>query len=109
MAANLLARAGNDVHVLERASGPMDGRGAGIVTHSALVRGLVRCGMAPGFELGVRIPGRVTLDSEGRMLGQMDMPQVLTSCTLPARRHAAKRHTERRSGSGPHQRRRLRG
>ena len=82
MAANLLARAGNDVHVLERASGPMDGRGAGIVTHSALVRGLVRCGMAPGFELGVRIPGRVTLDSEGRMLGQMDMPQVLTSWSL---------------------------
>lgn len=79
MAANLLARAGHEVTVLEKAAGSRDGRGAGIVTHAALVEGLRRCGMPPGFELGVAIPGRVTLDGSGRVLGELPLPQVLTS------------------------------
>lgn len=40
MAANLLARAGHAVTVLERVPGPMMGRGAGIITHPVLERGL---------------------------------------------------------------------
>lgn len=79
MAANLLARAGHEVTVLEKAAGALDGRGAGIVTHAALVDGLERCGMPDDFELGVAIPGRITLDSAGRVLGEMRLPQVLTS------------------------------
>ncbi|HEY0825084.1 MAG TPA: FAD-dependent monooxygenase [Ramlibacter sp.] len=79
MAANLLARAGHAVTVLERAAGSMDGRGAGIVTHAALVAGLRRCGMPQDYALGVAIPGRITLDSTGRVLGEMPLPQVLTS------------------------------
>src|SRR5688572_10855465 len=79
MAANLLARAGAEVTVLERASGAMDGRGAGIVTHAALVDGLRRCGMPADFELGVEVRGRVTLDARGQVLGAMDLRQVLTS------------------------------
>lgn len=79
MAANLLARAGHEVTMLERAAGSMDGRGAGIVTHAALVDGLRRCGMPVDFALGVAVPGRITLDSAGRVLGEMRLPQVLTS------------------------------
>lgn len=79
MAANLLARAGHAVTVLERAAGSMDGRGAGIVTHAALVEGLRRCGMPQDYALGVSIPGRITLDSAGAVLGEMALPQVLTS------------------------------
>ncbi|MFC5496250.1 FAD-dependent monooxygenase [Caenimonas terrae] len=79
MAAVLLARAGHEVTVLEKAAGAMDGRGAGIVTHHALEEGLRRCGMPRDFALGITVPGRVTLDSDGRVLGEMEMPQVLTS------------------------------
>ena len=79
MAAVLLARSGHAVTVLEKAAGSMDGRGAGIVTHRALEEGLRRCGMPADFALGIAVPGRVTLDSAGRVLGAMEMPQVLTS------------------------------
>lgn len=79
MTANLLARAGHRVTVLERATGAMDGRGAGIVTHRALVEGLRRCGMPADYDLGVAIPGRITLDSDGITLAEMRLPQVLTS------------------------------
>jgi 2-polyprenyl-6-methoxyphenol hydroxylase-like FAD-dependent oxidoreductase len=82
MAANLLARDGHQVCVLERAVGPMDGRGAGIVTHSALKEGLKQCGMPADFELGIHIPGRIALDSTGNVLGELPMPQVLTSWSL---------------------------
>jgi hypothetical protein len=44
----------------------MDGRGAGIVSHRVLEDGLRRCGMPADFALGIRVPGRMTLDSEGR-------------------------------------------
>lgn len=79
MAACLLGRASHEVTVLERTAGTMDGRGAGIVTHASLVEGLRRCGMPDGYELGVAIPGRITLDSAGAVLGELRMPQVLTS------------------------------
>jgi 2-polyprenyl-6-methoxyphenol hydroxylase-like FAD-dependent oxidoreductase len=79
MAANLLHRAGHDVHVLEKATGPMDGRGAGIVTHPILAEGLRRCGMAATDELGVTVQQRITLDSQGEALGTLDMPQVFSS------------------------------
>lgn len=79
MAAVLLARAGCSVTVLEKAAGAMDGRGAGIVTHAALEEGLARCGMPQDYELGIAVRGRVTLDSQGAVLGELALPQVLTS------------------------------
>jgi 2-polyprenyl-6-methoxyphenol hydroxylase-like FAD-dependent oxidoreductase len=79
MAANLVARAGHSVTVLERVAGPMTGRGAGIITHPVLEDGLRRCGMARDFALGIEVTQRVTLDSAGQVLGTTDMPQVLTS------------------------------
>jgi 2-polyprenyl-6-methoxyphenol hydroxylase-like FAD-dependent oxidoreductase len=83
MAASLLLRAGHQVTVLEKATGALDGRGAGIVTHSALVAGLARCGLAPDAALGVTIHKRVTLGAAGAqhhaVLGEMAMSQVLTS------------------------------
>jgi 2-polyprenyl-6-methoxyphenol hydroxylase-like FAD-dependent oxidoreductase len=51
-AANLLLRAGWDVHVYERAGEPLSGRGAGIVTHDSLFRALERCGVAIDASLG---------------------------------------------------------
>jgi 2-polyprenyl-6-methoxyphenol hydroxylase-like FAD-dependent oxidoreductase len=78
-AANLLLRDGHDVHVLEKASGSLIGRGAGIVTHDALVRALARCGVPAEEELGVQVPGRVMLGADGSTLDHLDMPQVLTS------------------------------
>jgi 2-polyprenyl-6-methoxyphenol hydroxylase-like FAD-dependent oxidoreductase len=78
MAANLLARSGHDVSVLEKATGPMEGRGAGIVSHRVLEEGLRRIGMPADYALGIRVPGRITLDSSGQVLGSLAMPQVLT-------------------------------
>lgn len=79
MASNALLRAGHEVCVLERVSGAMDGRGAGIVTHPALVEGLHRCGMDPATALGVAVSKRVTLGNDGCLLGELAMDQVLTS------------------------------
>src|SRR4051794_9442767 len=79
MAGNALLRAGHEVSVLERVSGAMDGRGAGIVTHPALVDGLHRCGIDPATPLGVAVRKRVTLDKQGETLGELAMEQVLTS------------------------------
>lgn len=78
MAANLLARAGHGVTVLEKATGAMDGRGAGIVSHRVLEEGLRRIGMPADYALGIRVPRRVTLDPHGEVLGTLEMPQVLT-------------------------------
>ncbi|MBC7437958.1 MAG: FAD-dependent monooxygenase [Bdellovibrionales bacterium] len=83
MAANLLLRAGHEVTVLEKAHGALDGRGAGIVTHGALVSGLARCGLAEGIALGITVHKRVTLGGAGAqqhaVLGEMEMTQLFTS------------------------------
>ncbi len=97
MAANLLARAGHQVTVLEKAVGPMDGRGAGIVTHEALEKGLVRCGVPSDFALGVAIPGRITLDSDGAVLGELELQQVLPPGACCTRHCATSRRSSRPS------------
>ncbi|MDZ4074520.1 MAG: FAD-dependent monooxygenase [Hylemonella sp.] len=79
LTANMLHRAGHDVVLLEKATGSLDGRGAGIVTHRPLVTALARCGITSDAPLGVAINRRVILDREGNTADQAHIPQVLTS------------------------------
>ena len=77
--ANMLHRDGHAVRVLEKVKGSMSGRGAGIVSHDALVQSLERAGLDVQSSLGVEVPGRVLLDPSGETKLSCDMPQVLTS------------------------------
>jgi 2-polyprenyl-6-methoxyphenol hydroxylase-like FAD-dependent oxidoreductase len=79
LAANMLLRDGHDVHVLEKACGSLDGRGAGIVTHAALMEGLARAGVTVDESIGVKVASRVALDPSGDCVAQLPMPQILTS------------------------------
>jgi 2-polyprenyl-6-methoxyphenol hydroxylase-like FAD-dependent oxidoreductase len=79
LAANLLHRAGHQVVVLEKAAGSLDGRGAGIVTHSALLSALRQAGVAVDATLGVAVQQRVALGADGQVLARRDCPQLLTS------------------------------
>ena len=79
LAANMLLRDGHDVQVLEKATASLDGRGAGIVTHAALGRGLMRAGVVVDDALGVRVESRVALAASGDVVARLAMPQVLTS------------------------------
>ena len=78
-AANILLRQGHDVTLLEKALGSLDGRGAGIVTHDALADALREAGITVDDSLGVAVSKRVTLGADGESLGEMALPQILTS------------------------------
>ena len=78
-AANILLRQGHDVTLLEKATGSLDGRGAGIVTHDALADALRQAGVKVDDTLGVPVTQRVTLGADGQILGMMELPQILTS------------------------------
>jgi 2-polyprenyl-6-methoxyphenol hydroxylase-like FAD-dependent oxidoreductase len=78
-AANILLRQGHDVTLLEKASGSLDGRGAGIVTHDALADALRQAGVVVDNTLGVAVTERITLGPDGQSLGMMELPQILTS------------------------------
>lgn len=78
-AANILLRQGHDVTLLEKTVGSLDGRGAGIVTHDALANALRAAGVTVDETLGVSVDKRVTLGADGQSLGEMELPQVLTS------------------------------
>lgn len=77
--ANILLRQGHDVTLLEKTVGSLDGRGAGIVTHDALAEALRAAGVVVDETLGVSVSKRVTLGADGQSLGEMELPQVLTS------------------------------
>ena len=77
--ANILLRQGHDVTLLEKATGSLDGRGAGIVTHDALTQALSAAGVKVDDTLGVPVTQRVTLGSDGQSLGEIELPQILTS------------------------------
>lgn len=77
--ANILLRQGHDVTLLEKTVGSLDGRGAGIVTHDALAEALRAAGVIVDETLGVSVSKRVTLGADGQSLGEMELPQVLTS------------------------------
>lgn len=103
-AANLLLRAGWDVHVHERAREPLSGRGAGIVTHESLFRALERCGVAIDASLGCEVAGRIALAPDGSVIERLPLPQVFTAWgrlysalddAFPASRHHRDRQLER--------------
>lgn len=78
-AANLLHRAGWDVHVYERVAEELEGRGAGIVTHPELMAALGQAGVVIDDSIGVRVAERVTLGRDGSVVGTRPMPQILTA------------------------------
>jgi len=79
-AALLLRRAGWAVDVYERIGAELAGRGAGIVTHRELFDVLGRAGIdTAAAAVGVSVPGRRVLDRSGRVVGELALPQVLTS------------------------------
>ena len=85
MAANILSRAGHAVTLLERSSTPLDGRGAGIVTHSGLLHALREAGARLDDSLGVQVQERVVLDASGAVAARGHYAQVLTSWGPAAR------------------------
>jgi 2-polyprenyl-6-methoxyphenol hydroxylase-like FAD-dependent oxidoreductase len=79
MAANCLLRAGFTVLVLEKSAVSLDGRGAGIVTHSILIEVLKRCGVVIDDTLGIKVDTRVVLAADGGELARENYSQILTS------------------------------
>ena len=79
LVANMLHRAGVQVQLLERAPGSLDGRGAGIVTHSGLMTALRMAGVVVDEALGVRVTTRVALDERGAEVARTHHEQMLTS------------------------------
>lgn len=79
LVANMLCRADHEVTVLEKALVSLDGRGAGIVTHSLLVAAMERCGVKRDVPLGVNISDRIVLAKDGSVLDGASVPQVLSS------------------------------
>jgi 2-polyprenyl-6-methoxyphenol hydroxylase-like FAD-dependent oxidoreductase len=77
-AAAFLRQTGWDAEVYERSPIELVGRGAGITTHPELLEALEKSG-AGTRDLGVEVEKRITLDRDGRVLGEKYLPQVLTS------------------------------
>lgn len=78
-AANLLLRAGWDVHVFEHSREDLVGRGAGIITHPELFECLARIGIPLDENFGVDIPERVAFSRSGDAIGTLAVPQCLTT------------------------------
>ena len=76
--AALLRRAGWDADVFERSPVELVGRGAGITTHPELLGALETSG-AGTRDLGVEVERRITIDRQGRVIGERSLPQILTS------------------------------
>src|SRR5215471_2021153 len=53
-------------------------RGAGITTHPELLEALEKSG-AGTSDLGIEVTRRITIDRDGRVIGERTLPQVLTS------------------------------
>src|SRR5687767_5564911 len=78
-AANLLHRAGWDVHVFEHSREDLVARGAGIITHPELFTCLARVGITIDETFGVDIPERVAFARDGSVIGTLPVRQCLTT------------------------------
>jgi 2-polyprenyl-6-methoxyphenol hydroxylase-like FAD-dependent oxidoreductase len=74
-----LRQRGWDVAVYERASSPLTGRGAGIMTHPELRSALADLGLDTSRDFGVPIEGRLVLDASGNIVARRSFPQIATS------------------------------
>jgi 2-polyprenyl-6-methoxyphenol hydroxylase-like FAD-dependent oxidoreductase len=77
-AAAFLRRVGWDAEVFERSPVELVGRGAGITTHPELIEALHASG-AGTRDLGIEVERRITIDRQGRVIGERRLPQILTS------------------------------
>ena len=78
-AANLLLRAGWEVEVYERVDEALADRGAGIVTHKELFDAIRRAGATIDETIGCETLSRVTFDTDGRVIAELPMRQILTA------------------------------
>ena len=78
-AANLLHRAGWDVHVYEQVAAELESRGAGIVTHPELLDALTEAGVTVDASLGIQVEERITLAADGSRAATSRYPQILTA------------------------------
>ncbi len=76
--AAFLRRIGWDVDVFERSAVELVGRGAGITTHPELLEALEKSG-AGTRDLGIEVERRITIDRQGRVIGERPLRQILTS------------------------------
>jgi 2-polyprenyl-6-methoxyphenol hydroxylase-like FAD-dependent oxidoreductase len=77
-AAAFLRQIGWIADVFERSPVELVGRGAGITTHPELLDALENSG-AGTRDLGVEVSKRITIDREGRVIGERPLRQILTS------------------------------
>ncbi len=78
LAALELRRAGWAVDIFERVESELSGRGAGIVAQPDLIDRIRRLGIDP-TDLGVAITTRKILDAAGRLVCELECPQVLAA------------------------------
>src|SRR5713101_4366564 len=76
--AAFLHRIGWDIDVFERSPVELVGRGAGITTHPELLEALEKSG-AGTHDLGIEVEKRITIDRQGRVIGERPLRQILTS------------------------------
>ena len=76
--AAFLRRIGWDVDVFERSPVELVGRGAGITTHPELLEALEKSG-AGTHDLGIELEKRITIDRHGRVIGERQLRQIVTS------------------------------
>jgi 2-polyprenyl-6-methoxyphenol hydroxylase-like FAD-dependent oxidoreductase len=74
----LLRRAGWTVDIYERVESELSGRGAGIVAQQELIARLRALGLDTA-NLGVEITTRKIIDAQGKLVDEIECPQVLTS------------------------------
>lgn len=75
----LLRAAGCEVDIYERAGETLASRGAGIATHDELYAAFAAAGIDLRSEMGVDSVGRLVFNHAGELLGECDMPQIMTS------------------------------
>ncbi|HWX30234.1 MAG TPA: hypothetical protein VNZ53_22690, partial [Steroidobacteraceae bacterium] len=78
MAALLLQRRGWEVAVFERVTTELSGRGAGIVAQAELIERL-RGLRLETTDLGVPVTVRRIWDAAGRIIAEIEIPQILTA------------------------------
>jgi 2-polyprenyl-6-methoxyphenol hydroxylase-like FAD-dependent oxidoreductase len=78
LAGLLLRRRGWDVNVYERVESELSGRGAGIVAQGELIARLRGLGLATE-DLGVVVHTRRCIDLDGKLISEVECPQVLTA------------------------------